>query len=397
MSQPPDPYQRQFSFTGWSVNHPGEPHQGDKIDLELNEVKQSLDETQARLAEIQRDDGLIRAEALTSTLAQITQEAADDASAKTYADNLASVANKDLARNNLQLPWHYAKLDGSNIRSYDTIPPDENLGGIWELAPFYPQPNQALYPITTFNYYKVLGSSSARQFRASAICGTLLDYATWDGNGTPPSIVPRMDNLCAAIAGAGIPNPARGLIVPGGMFRYDYQDAVNLPSIDNPLASIYNIVDALNGHVDDYRHGLIPTESEWGAISGSDSPSETNVFVTTSALTGAMAQKADVAAPGLSKAWVSFDGTTTPPEIKSSHNVDSVEVLDDGVYVITFSEALSGADYCWTGSARSSGFSFRVVHQSSDGDSQTSEDLTVVTSGPSGPENCPLVNVVVHA
>jgi hypothetical protein len=67
MSQPPDPYQRQFSFTGWSVNHPGEPHQGDKMDIEFNEIRDCLNDTQDRLAEIQEDDGSIKASALPIT------------------------------------------------------------------------------------------------------------------------------------------------------------------------------------------------------------------------------------------------------------------------------------------------------------------------------------------
>ena len=60
MSQPPDPYQRQYDFTNHSVLQPNAPQPGNKIDLELNEVRESLNVTISRLNEIQRDDGKLR-------------------------------------------------------------------------------------------------------------------------------------------------------------------------------------------------------------------------------------------------------------------------------------------------------------------------------------------------
>jgi hypothetical protein len=60
MSQPPDPYQRQYDFTNHSVLLPNVPQPGNKIDLELNEVRESLNVTITRLNEIQRDDGKLR-------------------------------------------------------------------------------------------------------------------------------------------------------------------------------------------------------------------------------------------------------------------------------------------------------------------------------------------------
>jgi len=60
MSQPPDPYQRQYDFTDHSIQLPNAPQPGNKIDLELNEVRESLNHTISRLSEIQRDDGKLR-------------------------------------------------------------------------------------------------------------------------------------------------------------------------------------------------------------------------------------------------------------------------------------------------------------------------------------------------
>jgi hypothetical protein len=60
MSQPPDPYQRQYNFTDHSIQLPNAPQPGNKLDLELNEVRESLNHTISRLNEIQRDDGKLR-------------------------------------------------------------------------------------------------------------------------------------------------------------------------------------------------------------------------------------------------------------------------------------------------------------------------------------------------
>lgn len=53
----PTPYDRQYSFASYQAQHPSDPLPGDEVDAELNAVKASLDETQANLALIQRDDG----------------------------------------------------------------------------------------------------------------------------------------------------------------------------------------------------------------------------------------------------------------------------------------------------------------------------------------------------
>ena len=64
MSQPPAPYDRSWSFTNFSQSNPTTPHQGQKIDQELNNVQDSLNDTISRLGEIQADDGKVRTTAL---------------------------------------------------------------------------------------------------------------------------------------------------------------------------------------------------------------------------------------------------------------------------------------------------------------------------------------------
>jgi hypothetical protein len=72
MSQPPAPYERSYSFTNFSQSNPTTPHQGQKIDQELNNARTSLNATISRLGEIQADDGKIRTTALN--LAVIAEE-----------------------------------------------------------------------------------------------------------------------------------------------------------------------------------------------------------------------------------------------------------------------------------------------------------------------------------
>lgn len=101
------------------------------------------------------------------------------------------------------------------------------------------------------------------------------------------------------------------------------------------------------------------------------------------------------ASSSASKGWVTFDGTGTSPTIKASFNVLSVSRVSAGVYLVTFSEAMPTAFYCWTGSARSSSSLPVSVFQDSTNNSQTTTSLTVVTADFSGKVNCPLVNIAV--
>src|SRR5882757_2192436 len=57
MSAVPAPYVRQYNFTTYQTNNPGQPLPGVQVDAELNAVKNTTDQVESRLAEIQRDDG----------------------------------------------------------------------------------------------------------------------------------------------------------------------------------------------------------------------------------------------------------------------------------------------------------------------------------------------------
>lgn len=56
MGQPPT-YTRQYNFNDFATTSPSTPLPGDKVDAELNAAKLTLDELNANIAKIQRDDG----------------------------------------------------------------------------------------------------------------------------------------------------------------------------------------------------------------------------------------------------------------------------------------------------------------------------------------------------
>jgi hypothetical protein len=63
---------------------------------------------------------------------------------------------------------------------------------------------------------------------------------------------------------------------------------------------------------------------------------------------------AEIVAPGdapkyVCRAWVNFDGTTTPPTIRASGNVSSVVSNGTGDYTVNFEVAMVDDDYCVTG------------------------------------------------
>lgn len=59
MSETPTVYERQANFTSYEASNPASPKPGASLDAEFNAVKTSIDETQDRLAEIQREDGAL--------------------------------------------------------------------------------------------------------------------------------------------------------------------------------------------------------------------------------------------------------------------------------------------------------------------------------------------------
>jgi hypothetical protein len=85
MSRIPQPYDRKHIFGSESSNNPSAPIQGTDLDAEFNAVEVAIDETQARLALIQRDDGQLANDSVgsdqlnDSAIVEIEDAAADAA------------------------------------------------------------------------------------------------------------------------------------------------------------------------------------------------------------------------------------------------------------------------------------------------------------------------------
>jgi hypothetical protein len=69
---------------------------------------------------------------------------------------------------------------------------------------------------------------------------------------------------------------------------------------------------------------------------------------------------ADVAAPGLCKAWVIFNGTGTVA-IRAAFNVSSIQDSGTGDYTINFTTAMPDVDYTFLCAARNTAFGSTVA------------------------------------
>jgi len=88
---------------------------------------------------------------------------------------------------------------------------------------------------------------------------------------------------------------------------------------------------------------------------------------------------ADVAAPGLCKAWVNFNGTatTTATLIRAAFNVSSIQDDGTGIYTVNFTQALPDVNYCVNASASTASISSKIRVM----EGYTTTSVTVRTSG----------------
>lgn len=92
MSRIPKPYNRVHVFGSASSNNPGNPIQGTQLDPEFNAIEVALDETQARLAELQNDDGTLQNGIVTiESLSQDTVDFIEETAAGAALDATAPV------------------------------------------------------------------------------------------------------------------------------------------------------------------------------------------------------------------------------------------------------------------------------------------------------------------
>ena len=88
---------------------------------------------------------------------------------------------------------------------------------------------------------------------------------------------------------------------------------------------------------------------------------------------------ADVAAPGLCKAWVNFNGTatTTATLIRAAFNVSSIQDDGTGIYTIKFTQPMLDVNYCVNASASTGSISSKIRIMTG----YTTTEVTIRTSG----------------
>jgi hypothetical protein len=87
---------------------------------------------------------------------------------------------------------------------------------------------------------------------------------------------------------------------------------------------------------------------------------------------------ADVAAPGLCKAWVNFNGTGTVA-IRAAFNVSSITDNGTGQYAVNFTVAMADVNYCVTGASSTNGTTNGVLLAAGNtGNSTTSASALVL-------------------
>jgi hypothetical protein len=67
--------------------------------------------------------------------------------------------------------------------------------------------------------------------------------------------------------------------------------------------------------------------------------------------TASLAEPSGTAPLYMARAWVNFDGTTSPGTIRASGNVSSVTRNGTGDYTVNFTTAMPDANYCAVGNA----------------------------------------------
>ena len=85
---------------------------------------------------------------------------------------------------------------------------------------------------------------------------------------------------------------------------------------------------------------------------------------------------------GVCRAWVKFNGTTTPPTINASYNVTSVTRASTGVFTVTFTNALPTANFVAVGTISVSGVGGDYpILQCGDGNTTTTALILTYNAG----------------
>jgi len=94
------------------------------------------------------------------------------------------------------------------------------------------------------------------------------------------------------------------------------------------------------------------------------------------------------------RAWVNFDGTTTPPTIRASGNISSVTRPSTGIYIVTFTNSMPDGNYVMNGNAIQVGAGNGPIISISNGTTPNSASISVTCTNDAGAvQNASIINL----
>jgi hypothetical protein len=108
----------------------------------------------------------------------------------------------------------------------------------------------------------------------------------------------------------------------------------------------------------------MPTTIDSAGITFNDTTSLTSANIGTAQLVNGSVTAAKLGTTEqtrIAKAWVNFDGTTSPGTIRSSYNVSSITKNSTGNYTVNFTTAMSDANFSVSGIYYTSGTAVSVM------------------------------------
>jgi hypothetical protein len=97
------------------------------------------------------------------------------------------------------------------------------------------------------------------------------------------------------------------------------------------------------------------------------------------------------------RAWVNFDGTTTPPTIRASGNIASVVRNSTGNYTITFTNAMVDANYVMNGNAIQVGAGNGPIISIANGTTPAAGSINIICTNDAGAvQNASIIHITIH-
>jgi hypothetical protein len=109
--------------------------------------------------------------------------------------------------------------------------------------------------------------------------------------------------------------------------------------------------------------------------------------------------KITAAHPGVAKAWVCFGYASNQVVIRAAHNVASVTRLGTGRYRVTFTNAMTDANYCWVAVALKDTSILglqRLGVVRANGDTKTTQQVDVSCASPTAASDADDIHLVVY-